>query len=241
MKGIILAGGKGTRLYPITKVVDKLLLPVYNQPLIFYPLATLREAGVRDILIISSPGRLPLFERLFKKGRNFGVRIAYAIQRKPLGMAHALSFGRDFVRGDKVAVIAGDNIFGASVKKGIADFERQEKGAKIFIREDPEAKRYGVVEFDKERVLNIIEKPERPKTNWAQLGLYLYDDRVFDFIKKLKPSKRGEYEITDLNGLYVSEGTMTFQRQKGWWIDAGTFDALLKANNYMAGKFKKSL
>jgi glucose-1-phosphate thymidylyltransferase len=241
MKGVVLAGGKGTRLMPLTKVVNKNILPIYNKPLIYYPVLTLKEAGIKDILIISGPGHAGQFLDLLGSGKELGVDLSYDIQENPKGIAHGLAIAEDFADNGQTALILGDNIFGDSLKKAVDDFKKQEKGAKIIIKQVPDPERFGVVKFNKkgDKIAKIIEKPKNPPTNWMVTGFYLYDNRVFDIIRKLNPSARGEYEITDLNNFYVKEGTMTYQKAKGKWVDAGTFDSLLEANVFVAKKFNE--
>lgn len=238
MKGVVLAGGKGTRLYPLTKTVNKNILPVYDKPLIYYPILTLKEAGVEDILIISGPGHAGQFLDLLGTGSELGVKLSYAIQDKPLGIAHGLGVAESFAENGKIALILGDNIFENSFKDAVEEFRNTEKGARIVIKEVRDPERFGVVEFsdDGKYIINIEEKPAEPKTNWIVSGFYMYDEHVFDFIRELKPSGRGEYEITDLNNFYVKQGTMTYVKTDGEWIDAGTFDSLLRANVFVAGK-----
>lgn len=241
MKGIVLAGGSGTRLAPLTKVINKQILPVYDKPLIYYPILTLREAGINEILIISGPGHAGQLLDLLGSGRQLGVDLVYDIQEEPKGIAHGLAIAEDFSDNGPVALILGDNIFEDNLKKAVESFRKQEKGAKIIIKQVSDPERFGVVKFNKkgDKIAKIIEKPKRPPTNWMVTGFYLYDHRVFDMIKNLTPSARGEYEITDLNNFYVQEGTMTFQKARGRWIDAGTFDSLLEANNFIAKKERR--
>ncbi|MBN2096665.1 NTP transferase domain-containing protein [Candidatus Peregrinibacteria bacterium] len=228
MKGIILAGGSGTRLHPITKVTSKQLLPVYNQPMIYFPLQTLLTAGIRDILIIVAPDHSGDFVNLLGSGRQFGARFAYEVQDKPEGLAQAFLIGEDFIGKDDAAMILGDNIFTHDFSASVKSFRY---GAKIFVKQVPDAKRFGVVEFDdKGKVISIEEKPEIPKTNYAQTGFYLYDKYVTDYVKTLKPSKRGELEIVDLNKIYLEKGQLTAELIQGDWIDAGTFESLYKAS-----------
>jgi len=237
MKGVILAGGKGTRLLPLTKVINKNILPVYNKPLIYYPILTLKEAGVEDILIISGPGHAGQFLDLLGSGSALGVDLSYDIQEEPKGIAHGLAIAEDFADNGQIAFILGDNIFEDCLKKAVDDFKKQAKGAKIAIKQVPDPERFGVVKFNqKEQIVKIIEKPKNPPTNWMVTGFYLYDHRVFDFIRQMKPSKRGEYEITDLNNHYIQEGTLTYQKIRGKWLDAGTHDSLLEANIFIAKK-----
>lgn len=241
MKGIILCGGLGTRLMPLTKVVNKSILPVYDKPLIYYPILTLRGANIKNILIISGPEHAGQFLDLLGSGKNLGVNLSYDIQEVPMGIAHGLAVGEDFADNGKVALILGDNIFEDSLTKAVQDFEKQEKGAKIIIKQVPDPERFGVMKFKGDKIIACFEKPKNPPSNWAQTGFYLYDNRVFDMIRRLKPSGRGEYEILDLNNLYLKEGTLTYQKIKGRWIDAGTFDSLLEANNFIAKKTKNEL
>jgi len=242
MKGIVLAGGKGTRLMPLTKVINKNILPIYNKPLIYYPILTLCEAGIKEILIISGPGHAGQFLDLLGSGRELGVDLSYDIQEVPKGIAHGLAVAEDFADNGQVALILGDNIFEDSLKKAVDNFKKQEKGAKVIIKQVPDPERFGVVKFNKkgDKIAKIIEKPKQPPTNWMVTGFYLYDNRVFDIIRRLKPSARGEYEITDINNFYIKEGTMTYQKARGKWLDAGTFDALLEANIFVAKKLNKS-
>jgi len=227
MKGIILAGGTGSRLYPLTKVTNKHLLPVYNQPMIYYPLNTLVKAGIREIMIVSGPGHAGHFLELLGSGAEFGIKLTYEIQEKAGGIAEALGCAENWADDENVAVILGDNIFEDDVQFDITSFKN---GAKIFLKEVPDASRFGVVELKKKRLISIEEKPEIPKSNYAVTGLYLYDSKVFSIIKKLKPSGRGELEITDVNNSYLKKGMMQYSILKGYWSDAGTFDSLLRAS-----------
>ena len=238
MKGIILAGGSGTRLYPLTEVTSKQLLPVYDKPMIFYPLSTLMLAGIRDILIISTPRDLPNFEKLLGDGSEYGISLSYKIQEKPNGLAEAFIIGEDFIGKDSVAMILGDNIFygnglSLNLKKAV-DFT--EHGAAVFgyYVDDPE--RFGIVEFnDKGEAVSIEEKPEHPKSNYCVTGLYFYDNSVVKYAKSLKPSKRGELEITDLNRIYLEDGRLNvITLGRGYaWLDTGTVDALSDATEFV--------
>lgn len=242
MKGILLAGGLATRLRPLTWVTNKHLLPIYNKPMIYYPLDAMEKAGIKEVLITSSTDHAGHFENLLKSGEEFGLQTYYAIQKNPKGgIADAISLAEDFAKNDQVLVILGDNIFSYNLGPAAQRFNKKQKGAVVFgIKIPTESKQYGVIELDKNgKVLSIEEKPEHPKSDIAQTGIYMYDSRVFNFIKKLNPSKRGELEVTDLNNFYVREGTMECDILD-WWIDAGTsFDELLRANNLVADKFKK--
>ncbi len=231
MKGIVLAGGNGTRLHPLTKVTNKHLLPVYRKPMIYYPIETLCAAGIRDILIVSGRGHAGHFLDLLGSGKEFGARFSYDVQDEAGGIAQALGLAEDFADEGNIAVVLGDNIFqqNREVARGIRGFESQH-GAKIFLKPVPDANRFGVAVVRDSKVSRILEKPKKPPTNYAVTGLYLYDNRVFHIIKGLKPSKRGELEITDVNNAYIRRGEMSYQIIKGAWTDAGTFPSLLRAN-----------
>jgi len=235
IKGVVLAGGSGTRLRPITKVVSKHLLPVGEKPLIYYPIKTLRDSGIKNILIVCGSEHTDQYVKVLGSGRELGVRLSYAIQQKPIGIAQGLGLARTFVEGQKVALILGDNLFGDNFKNFVDDFKKKKHGATVVIKEVSDPHRFGVVKFDKagKEIINITEKPKNPSSNWAVTGFYLYDNRVFDVIKTLKPSDRGEYEITDVNNYYINEGTMDFIKAKKFWIDAGTFDSLHRANTLL--------
>lgn len=239
MKGIILAGGSGTRLYPLTKVTSKQLLPVYDKPMIYYPLSTLMLAGIRDILIISTPVDTPRFKELLGDGRHFGINLSYAVQPSPDGLAQAFLIGEEFIGNDSCAMVLGDNIFyGGWFRKNLSDaVENAENGkATIFgyYVKDPE--RFGIVEFDQDRnVVSVEEKPQNPKSNYCITGLYFYDNRVVEMAKKVKPSKRGELEITDLNRLYLEENDLKVQiLGRGFaWLDTGTMESLMDASTFV--------
>lgn len=240
MKGFILAGGLATRLRPLTLVTNKHLLPVYNKPMIYYSLESMARAGIREVLLSSSPDHAGQFASLLKDGEDFGLRLFFTVQAKPGGISEAISLAEDFTKGDRLLVLLGDGIFGYSLKEDVEKFEKKEKGAMVFAMHMPtESKQYGVIEMDENgKVLSIEEKPEHPKSDLAQTGVYMYDKRVFDFIRELKPSARGELEVTDLNNKYVTEGTMNCS-VLDWWIDAGTsYDELLRANRLIADKVK---
>lgn len=228
MKGIILAGGSGTRLHPLTKVTSKQLLPVYDKPMIYYPLNTLLRAGINDILIIVTPDRSGDFMNLLGSGKEFGARFAYEVQDRPEGLAQALLIGEDFVDGESCALILGDNIFTDCLSEAVESFK---SGAKIFVKKVHDPERFGVVEMDEGgKVKSLEEKPTRPKSNFAQTGFYLYDNRAATFAKTLKPSKRGELEIVDLNKEYLKRGELECEIIAGEWVDAGTFESLHQAS-----------
>ncbi len=227
MKGIILAGGTGSRLFPLTKITNKHLLPVYDKPMICYPLNTLIDAGIDDIMIVSGRGHVGHFLELLGSGSELGVRLSYEIQEGAGGIAQALGLAERWASDDAVTVILGDNIFEDSVKDAVQSFKA---GARVFLKEVTDAQRFGVAEVTGDRIVGIEEKPKFPKTNLAVTGLYIYDSDVFRIIRNLKPSGRGELEITDVNNAYIRKEAMTFSRLSGFWSDAGTFDSLLRAS-----------
>ncbi|HSW50302.1 MAG TPA: sugar phosphate nucleotidyltransferase [Bryobacteraceae bacterium] len=230
IKGVVLAGGTGSRLYPLTKITNKHLLPIYDRPMIYYPIQTLVDAGIREIMVVTGGKTAGDFLRLLANGKEFGLnQINYAYQEGEGGIAEALSLAEHFVDGEKLCVILGDNIIGGDIRKAVEDFRRQPSGAKILLKEVPDAVRFGVAELAGDRIIGIEEKPLRPKSNCAVTGIYMYDATVFDKIRTLVPSARGELEITDVNNAYIVEGAMTFAFLDGWWTDAGTFESLLRA------------
>lgn len=242
MKGVILAGGLATRLRPLTLVTNKHLLPVYNKPMIYYPLEAMVKAGVKEVLITSSPEASGQFAGLLKNGEDFGLTLYYAVQQNPKGgIADAISLAENFVKGESLLVLLGDNIFSHDLKHSVEHFEQRQNGAMVFgVHKDTESRQYGVIEIDSERkVISIEEKPEQPKSDIAQTGIYMYDKHVFDYIKSLTPSARGELEVTDLNNKYKDQGNL-YCEIIDWWVDAGTsYDELLRANNEVAAMVKE--
>jgi glucose-1-phosphate thymidylyltransferase len=235
MKGVILAGGLGTRLYPLTKITNKHLLPVHDKPMIYYPLCTLINAGIRDILIVTGGSDAGDFLRLLGNGNEFGLQhINYTYQEGEGGIAAALSLAEFFANKEKICVILGDNIIETNILTAVKAFEKQERGAKIMLKEVPDPHRFGVAEIDGGKIVRIEEKPKAPRSKYAVIGIYMYDSAVFDIIKTLKPSARGELEITDVNNEYIRQSNLTFEILQGWWTDAGTFESLLRASNLVA-------
>lgn len=239
MKGVIIAGGTGSRLFPLTKVVNKNILAVYDKPLIYYPILTLKDAGIDQILIISGRGHAGQYLDLLGSGQELGVRLAYEIQEEPGGIAQAIGLAESFCEGDRFMSLLGDNIIGDRLGHAVKTFEEQGKGAKVLLKYVDDPERFGVARIEEDRIVEIIEKPEEPPSNLIVTGIYMYDDRAFDFIRSLDPSPRGELEVTDLNNCYVKEGTMTYNELNGEWIDAGTFDSMLYANNFVADNLDK--
>ncbi len=235
MKGVVLAGGLGTRLDPLTRITNKHLLPVYGKPMIYYPIETLVNAGIRDILIVTGGRNAGDFLRLLGNGKEFGLKhINYTYQEGEGGIAEALGLAEHFAERQKICVILGDNIIEGNIIDAANDFRNQSRGAKILLKAVRDAERFGVAEVDGDRIIRIEEKPAQPKSNYAVTGIYMYDATVFDKINTLKPSGRGELEITDVNNLYIQEGSMTFAKLEGWWTDAGTIDSLRRATNLVA-------
>lgn len=236
MKGIVLAGGLGTRLLPLTKVTNKHLLPVYSKPMIYYPIECLRNAGIEDILIITGGNCAGHFLELLGNGSGFGLKdLHYTYQKGGnAGIADALKLAEHFAEGGKIVVVLGDNIIEGNICKAVEDFEKQPTGAKLLLKEVPDPERFGVAEMNEGRILSIDEKPDQPKSSYAVIGIYFYDRQVFDFARHLKPSNRGELEITDVNNAYIRESVMTYEILEGWWSDAGTMESLYHATQLVA-------
>ena len=235
IKGVVLAGGLGTRLAPLTKVTNKHLLPIYRKPMIYYPIEKLVRAGLREIMVVTGGPFAGDFLKLLGNGKEFGLKhLNYTYQEGEGGIAEALGLTEHFVEGDRVCVILGDNIFSAEIARGVEEFMKQPKGAKIFLKEVDDPERFGVAELKGKNVVGIEEKPKKAKSNFAVTGIYMFDNEVFSIVKTLKPSGRGELEITDVNNAYVRQGTLTCEILDGWWTDAGTFDSLLRANKLVA-------
>ncbi len=240
LKGIVLAGGSGTRLYPLTRITNKHLLAVYNKPMIYYPIETLVEAGINDIMIVTGGEMAGDFLRLLGNGSEFGLKhLNYTYQEGEGGIADALRLTEHFAEGKKIVVILGDNIIEKSIKRYVDKFRRQKDGARILIKDVPDPERFGTVELKGDRIVGVEEKPKRPKSNYVVTGIYMYDNRVYDIIKTLKPSARGELEITDVNNDYIRRGKMSYDILDGWWTDAGTIASLLRANNLVAEREKR--
>jgi glucose-1-phosphate thymidylyltransferase len=235
MKGIILAGGTGSRLFPLTKVTNKHLLPVGRKPMILHPIEKLVEAGIKEILIVTGVEHMGDVVNLLGSGKDFHCRFTYKVQDEAGGIAQALGLAEDFCRGSKMAVILGDNIFTDSLKEPASKFHEQSRGAKILIQKVSDPHRFGVAELNGEHIAGIEEKPKNPKSDFAVTGIYFFDEHVFEIIRTLRPSGRGELEITDVNNAYIKQGTMTYEVLKGHWTDAGTFESLKAANDLMAG------
>lgn len=235
MKGVILAGGLGSRMMPCTKVTNKHLLPVFNKPMIYYPLNTLVKGGLEDIMIVTGGNNAGDFLRLLGNGKEFGLKdISYSYQEGEGGIAEALKLAENFADNDKVIVMLGDNIIKDDISEAVKEFEKQPEGAKIFLKEVDDPQRFGVAEIKDGKVINIVEKPKDPKSNYAVIGIYMYDKNVFEIAQTLKPSARGELEITDVNNEYIKRGAMTYSIVNGWWTDAGTFESLYRASKLVA-------
>jgi glucose-1-phosphate thymidylyltransferase len=235
MKGVVLAGGTGSRLFPITRVTNKHLLPIYDRPMVYYPIQTLVNAGIKEILLVTGGKNAGDFLRLLGNGRDFGLKhLNYTYQEGEGGIAEALGLAEHFADGEPICVILGDNVIENNICGAVENFKAQEKGAKILLKEVPDAERFGVAEILGNHVVGIEEKPKAPKSNYAVIGIYLYDATVFQKIHRLKPSGRGELEITDVNNFYVQENALTYEVLDGWWTDAGTFESLLRASNLVA-------
>lgn len=235
MKGVVLAGGLGSRLFPLTKITNKHLLPVYSQPMIYYPIQTLVNAGIDDVMIVTGGNSAGDFLKLLENGEEFGLtRLSYAYQRGEGGIAAALALVEDFADDEPICVVLGDNIIENNIRQAVNDFKGQGGGGKILLKKVHDPQRFGVPELDGDKVLQIEEKPAAPKSDFAVIGIYFYDAKVFEIIKTLKPSGRGELEITDVNNHYINEGTMTWAELDGWWTDAGTFESLLHASQLVA-------
>ena len=235
MKGIVLAGGTGSRLFPLTKITNKHLLPIYDKPMIFYPIQTLVDAGVTDIMVVTGGKNSGDFLRLLANGKGFGLKhIAYTYQEGEGGIADALSLCEHFADGQPVCVVLGDNIIEKNIRSAVDAFRQQPCGARILLKEVEDAERFGVAEFAGDRIVGIEEKPKHPKSKYAVTGIYMYDATVFEKIHTCKPSDRNELEITDVNNAYIREGTMSFSFLEGWWTDAGTFESQLRAANLVA-------
>jgi glucose-1-phosphate thymidylyltransferase len=235
MKGVVLAGGTGSRLNPLTRVTNKHLLPIYDKPMVYYPIQTLVNAGIHEILLVTGGKNAGEFLRLLGNGRDFGLKhINYTYQEGEGGIAEALSLAEHFADGEPICVILGDNIIENNICRAVENFSKQRDGAKILLKEVPDAQRFGVAEIRGTQVVGIEEKPKHPKSKYAVIGIYLYDQGVFEKIRRLKPSGRGELEITDVNNFYIQEGKLTYEILDGWWTDAGTFESLLHANNLVA-------
>jgi glucose-1-phosphate thymidylyltransferase len=235
MKGVVLAGGTGSRLFPLTKITNKHLLPIYNKPMIYYPIQILVDAGIEDIMIVTGGRNSGDFLRLLGNGKEFGLKhINYTYQEGEGGIADALNLAEHFADGHKLCVVLGDNIIEGDIRAAADDFRRQKSGAKILLKEVPDAERFGVAEMRDGKIIGIEEKPRQPKSNYAVTGIYMYDGTVFDKIRTLVPSGRGELEITDVNNAYIRENALTYGFLNGWWTDAGTFESLLRATNLVA-------
>ena len=236
LKGVILAGGLGTRLYPLTKVTSKHLLPVGNEPMVFHTIRQLKDAGITDILIVTNPYHIGDFVNVLGSGKEFGCGFTYRIQEEAKGIAHALALAEGFAAGDSIVVMLGDNIFESSIKLVVSEFQTQKTGARVLLKKVDDPERFGVANLNGNRIVSIDEKPAQPKSNYAVVGVYCYDSTVFDIIKTIEPSARGEYEITSVNNVYIERGKLEHSYLQGEWVDAGTFDALVTANNIVLNR-----
>ena len=235
MKGIVLAGGTGSRLFPLTKITNKHLLPIYDKPMIYFPIQTLVDAGIEEIMLVTGGKNSGDFLRLLANGKEFGLKhIDYTYQEGEGGIADALALAEHFADGQKICVVLGDNVIEGNIREAADAFRAQKSGARILLKQVEDAERFGVAELDGDRIVNIEEKPRRPKSDFAVTGIYMFDETVFDKIRRLVPSRRGELEITDVNNAYIREGSMAFSFLQGWWTDAGTFESLLRAANLVA-------
>ena len=235
MKGVILSGGLGKRLWPLTKITNKHLLPIHDKPMVYYPLQCLVNAGIRDVLLVTGGNDAGDFLRLLGNGKEVGLKeLHYTYQEGEGGIADALRLAEDFAEGDKIVVVLGDNIIEKDIRQGVANFFSQPKGGRVYLKEVPDPERFGVAEIADGRIVRIEEKPSDPAGNYAVIGIYMYDSQVFEFIRSLEPSARGELEITDVNNFYLEQGTLEYEVLDGWWTDAGTFESLLKAANLVA-------
>ena len=239
IKGVVLAGGLGKRLAPLTNVTNKHLLNIWNKPMVYYPIQALVDAGIKEIMVVTGGNNAGDFLRLLSSGKEFGLKhIEYTYQKGEGGIADALRLTSDFADRQKIVVILGDNIIEKPIGRFVEKFRKQKEGARILIKKVPDPERFGVVEFKRSKIINITEKPKRPKTDYIVIGIYMYDSKVFDIIKDLKPSKRGELEITDVNNAYIKLGQMHYDILPGFWTDSGTFESLLRANNLVAKKVR---
>ncbi len=236
LKGVILAGGLGTRLYPLTKVTSKHLLPVGNEPMVFHTIRQLIDAGITEILIVANPNHIGDFVRVLGSGKEIGCALTYRVQEEAKGIAHALALAEGFASNDNIVVMLGDNIFESSIKQVVSEFQTQKAGARVLLKKVDDPERFGVANLNGNRIISIDEKPTHPKSNYVVVGVYCYDSNVFDIIKTIKPSARGEYEITSVNNVYIERGILEHSYLQGEWVDAGTFDALVTANNIVLNR-----
>lgn len=236
LKGVILAGGLGTRLYPLTKVTSKHLLPVGNEPMVFHTVRQLTDAGIKDILIVTNPSHVDGFVRALGSGKEYGCDFTYRVQEEAKGIAHALALAEGFAAAGSTVVMLGDNIFESSIRQVVMDFKKQQTGARVLLKQVDDPERFGVANFDGDKIVSIEEKPENPKSNFAVVGVYIYDSSVFEIIRTIEPSQRGEYEITSVNNVYIERGQLSYTFLQGEWIDAGTFDSLADAHRIILSR-----